>query len=193
MNHTTDITDKNSSPRVARAQWMLRLGVMGLIFSLLACTNNGLDDLRTFTAAERAKKAPEIEPLPSLRPTEVFNYTASSIVSPFDEENVLPEIQATLEISPILPDQDRIRQPLEYFPLDSLKMMGTIKQNGQTFAVIFAPDETVYTVSKGNYAGTQLGEIIEVLESEIVLEETVKLRNGRWEKRKVSLALIEEK
>jgi Tfp pilus assembly protein PilP len=38
-----------------------------------------------------------------------------------------------------------------------------------------------------------LGEIIEVLESEIVLEETVKLRNGRWEKRKVSLALIEEK
>ncbi len=72
-------------------------------------------------------------------------------------------------------------------------MVGTLEQSGRAYAIIFAPDDTVHSVSKGNYAGTQLGEIIEVLEGEIVLEETVKLNNGRWEKRKVSLALIEEK
>jgi type IV pilus assembly protein PilP len=194
MSNIKNIPALSSALRFIRVRWVLRLGVIVMVFSLLACSNNdGLDDLRAFTEAERAKKASAIEPLPSLRATEVFKYTASSIVSPFSQENVLPEIKATLEISPILPDQDRIRQPLEYFPLDSLKMVGTLEQNDQMFAVIFAPDDTVHSVSKGNYAGTQLGEIIEVLESEIVLEETVKLRNGRWEKRKVSLALIEEK
>ncbi len=194
MSNTTNILVEFSIFRIVRGRWMFRLGVTALIFSLLACSNNdGLGDLRAFTDAERAKKPSEIEPLPKLKPTEVFQYTASSIVSPFSEENVLPEIKATLEISPILPDQDRIRQPLEYFPLDSLRMVGTLEQYGQTFAVIFAPDDTVHSVSKGHYAGIQLGEIIEVLESEIVLEETVKLKNGRWEKRKVSLALIEEK
>lgn len=161
---------------------------------LAACSDNdGLEDLRAFTEAERAKKASEIEPLPVIIPPEVFKYTASSIVSPFSKENVLPEIKATLEISPILPDQDRIRQPLEYFPLDALKMVGTLEQYGRKYAIIFAPDDTVHSIAKGHYAGTQLGEVIEVLEGEIVLEETVKLKNGRWEKRKVSLALIEEK
>ncbi len=164
------------------------------ILALAACSNNdGLDDLRAFTEAERAKKASKIEPLPEIRPAEVFRYTASSIVSPFSQENVLPEIKATLEISPILPDQDRIRQPLEYFPLDALRMVGTLEQDGRKYAVVFAPNDTVHRVAKGHYAGTQLGEVIEVLEGEIVLEETVKLKNGRWEKRKVSLALIEEK
>ncbi len=167
--------------------------VCGLL-ALAACSNNdGLDDLRAFTEAERAKKASKIESLPEIRPAELFRYTASSIVSPFSQENVLPEIKATLEISPILPDQDRIRQPLEYFPIDALRMVGTLEQGGRKYAVVFAPDDTVHRVGKGHYAGTQLGEIVEVLEGEVVLEETVKLKNGRWEKRKVSLALIEEK
>ncbi len=165
-----------------------------LLLSMAACTrDDGLADLRAFTEAERAKKASAIEPLPTVQVPETFEYTASSIVSPFSEENVLPEIKATLEISPVLPDQDRIRQALEYFPLDALKMVGTLEQGGQIHAIVFAPDDTVHRVEKGNYAGTQLGEIIEVRESEMVLEETIKLRNGRWEKRKVSLALIEEK
>lgn len=175
--------------RVKLLAWM---GVIWLFMGLTACSNNdGLNDLRAFTEAERAKKASAIEPLPSIQEAEIFKYTASSIVSPFSEENVLPEIKATLEISPILPDHDRIRQPLEYFPLDALKMVGTLKQSDQTFAIVFAPDDTVHRVGVGNYVGTQLGEIIEVGESEVVLEETVKLGNGRWEKRKVSLALIE--
>ena len=163
---------------------------LGLLLSACA-QNDGLDDLRAFTAAERAKKPAPIEPLPDIKVPEKFEYTASSIVSPFNQQNVLPEIKATLEISPILPDHDRIRQPLEYFPLDALKMVGTLRQEEQTYAIVFAPDDTVHRVGKGNYAGMQLGEIIEVKEGEIVLEETVKARNGRWEKRKVSLALID--
>ena len=173
---------------------MSKLALVCSLLGLAACSNNdGLDDLRAFTEAERAKKASNIEPLPEIRPAEVFRYTASSIVSPFSQENVVPEIKATLEISPILPDQDRIRQPLEYFPLDALRMVGTLEQGGRKYDIVFAPDDTVHSVCKWHYAGTQLGEIVEVLEGEVVLEETVKLKNGRWEKRKVSLALIEEK
>jgi len=85
-----------------------------LFLGLAACSDNdGLDDLRAFTDAEKAKKASKIEPLPSVHATEVFKYTASSIVSPFSEENVLPEIKATLEIAPILPDQEAVSAPYQ--------------------------------------------------------------------------------
>jgi type IV pilus assembly protein PilP len=162
------------------------------ILSLIACSQeNNLEDLHAFTKAQRAKKAVPIPPLPNIEPAESFEYTASLKVNPFSRENVLPVVKGTIEISPVLPDQDRIRQPLEYFPLDALRMVGTLQQGERIFAIIFAPDDTVHQVEEGNYAGTQLGEIIEVSESAIVLEETVKRRNGRWEKRKVSLALSE--
>jgi hypothetical protein len=78
MNITMNITAKPSILALVRVRWMLRLGVMALIFSLLACSNNdGLGDLRAFTESERAKKPSEIEPLPNLRPTEISRHLQS--------------------------------------------------------------------------------------------------------------------
>ena len=174
----------------------LRLGYINrwllasTFLSLAACSQEtNLADLRAFTAAERARKAAPIPPLPSIESAESFEYTASLTVNPFSRENVLPIVKETIEIPLILPDQDRIRQPLEYFPLDALRMVGTLQQDERILAIIFAPDDTIHQVEKGHYAGTQLGKIVEVRESEILLEETVKQKNGGWEKRKASLAL----
>ena len=164
----------------------------GLLVSLQAFPGDALlSDLVAFTESVKARPKPEIEPLPTIKPAESFEYTASETVKPFSELNVIPKIKASLEIAPVLPDQGRLREPLEYFPLDSLRMVGTLEQSQQMYAVVFAPDDTVHQLKKGNYAGTQLGEVIEISAGEVVLEETVQRKNGQWEKRKVSLALIE--
>lgn len=170
----------------------ISLLLASLLVSLQAYADDALlSDLMEFTDAVRARPTPEIEPLPTIRPAESFEYTASETVKPFSELNVIPKIKASLEIAPVLPDQGRLREPLEYFPLDSLRMVGTLEQAEQMYAVVFAPDDTVHQLKKGNYAGTQLGEVIEISAGEVVLEETVQRKNGQWEKRKVSLALIE--
>ena len=172
----------------------LKVGLLAvaLLASLQALASGALlKDLEAFTDSVRARPKPEIEPLPTIKPAESFEYTASETIKPFSELNVIPKIKASLEIAPVLPDQGRLREPLEYFPLDSLRMVGTLEQNSQMYAVVFAPDETVHQLTKGNYAGTQLGEVIEISAGEVILEETVQRKNGQWEKRKVSLALIE--
>ena len=168
-----------------------------LVLSMLilqACGDSkDLGDLQAFTKSVREAEKPKVDPLPELIPVEAFEYNASTIGSPFSIENVIPEVtdESTVEVDAILPDQNRQRQALEYFPLDSLKMVGTLSQKNRVYEIIFAPDETVHRVSIGNYAGTQLGQVIEVSEAETVLEETVRSRNGQWEKRKVSIALTE--
>lgn len=165
------------------------------VLILQACgESKELGDLKAFTKSVREAGKPKVDPLPELVPVEAFEYNASTVGSPFAEENVIPEVSdedAAVEVDAVVPNQNRQRQALEYFPLDSLKMVGTLEQKNQVYAIIFAPDETVHRVSIGNYAGTQLGQVIEVSEAETVLEETVRARNGQWEKRKVSIALTE--
>jgi len=179
-----------SNPMMIKTKISLILAVM--LVSLQVYANEALlSDLKTFTQDVLSRAKPNIEPLPTIKPAEPFEYTASETVNPFSELNVIPKIKASLEIAPVLPDQDRLREPLEYFPLDSLRMVGTLEQKDEMYAVVFAPDDTVHRLKKGNYAGTQLGEVIEITAGEVVLEETVQRKNGQWEKRKVSLALIE--
>lgn len=192
MRGAASLSGKLDWFRAGPVKWGPDLVVVCGLLWLTACSNNdGLDDLRAFTQAERLKKAPGIEALPTMQPAEVFRYAASSIVSPFSERNVLPEIKLVSKISPIRPAQNRIREPLENFPLDALKMVGTLERSGRRTAIVFAPDDMVYRVVEGNYLGTRSGKVVEVLEGEVVLEETVHLKSGRWEKRRISLVLIE--
>lgn len=165
------------------------------ILMLQACSDPSgsepvnIADLELFNQQVRARQQPELEDLPNFRTVESFEYGASSIGSPFSEQNVVPIRQPSLEIDPVLPDQGRLRQALEQFSIDLLKMVGTIKRDTQLNAIVIAPDDTVHRVTIGDYMGTNLGEIIQVSEGEIVLEETIRTQKGHWEKREVSLAL----
>ena len=163
------------------------------VLLLSACTNetDNFDDLYDFMQEVREREKPKVDPLPELTKIEPFQYTASSKNSPFSIENVVPKAETTLEIDSVLSDQSRPRERLEYFALDSLKMVGTLNSKNNFYAIVFAPDNTVHRVTKGNYVGTQSGKITSISDAEILLEETVRARNGKWEKRKVSIAISE--
>ena len=88
----------------------------------------------------------------------------------------------------IRPDPNRIRQPLESFPLDGLKMVGTIGPGNRT-ALIMAPDKVVYKVNPGQYLGQQDGRVLYVRPGEVVLLELVPDGAGGWAEREASIVI----
>jgi len=170
---------------------VLALLVCALLIA--GCERGGnTSDLRRFTEEAFKDYTPQVEPLPALQPQAVFIYTASGLTDPFDKKNLEEKVDALpLEGGEEAPDRSRRKEPLEAFPLDALKLVGVLEQNGENWAVIRAPDASVHRVRDGNYMGQNFGEIDTVNENTVDLTELVRNPVGRWEKREASLLLVE--
>ena len=71
-------------------------------------------------------------------------------------------------------------------------MVGTLEQKKQMFALVKAPDNTLYRVRAGNYLGQNFGRIIGISESSIQLKEILQDSGGNWEEKDQALLLQEE-
>ena len=86
---------------------------------------------------------------------------------------------------------NRRKEALEDFPLDALKMVGTLSRGKQVWAVVQAPDGSVHRVQKGNFAGQNFGKIKSVSEEKIDLVELIQGALGEWIEREASLSIQE--
>lgn len=157
------------------------------------CSSSNTQDLQTFVDKTRNKQDSRIEPLPEFKPYETFLYQASNLRNPF-APSVSGEIDRMLapEDGPgIRPDANRPREALEDYPLDTLRMVGTMEQFGESWALVQASDNTIHRVQPGNYLGQNHGKIIHIDEYEIELMEIVPDGLGGWMERPASLALSE--
>jgi type IV pilus assembly protein PilP len=162
-----------------------------LAFGLLAgCSSDGLDDLREFVKTAHADRKPKIEPLPEIKPYEAFAYAASDLTDPFSPANLKPQsLQAKL--SGPRPDMNRRKEPLEDYPLDSLKMVGTLSRGKQSWGIIQTTDGAVYRVQTGNHLGQNFGRITRVTDEKIDLVELIQGAMGEWVEREASIAIQE--
>lgn len=168
-----------------------KLRILGICMAALllgGCAEDGMDDLRQFVETAHAGKQPRIEPIPEIRTQELFAYGAASLRDPFTPQNL--KAQAGQGGGP-RPDMNRRREPLEEFPLDALKMVGTLQRGKQAWAVIQAPDGTVHRATIGNHMGQNFGAITRITEDKIKLIELVQGPMGDWIERESSLALAE--
>jgi type IV pilus assembly protein PilP len=161
-----------------------------LMVVLSACSSDGMDDLREFVATAHAGKKPKIEPLPEIKPQEPFAYAAENLSDPFSGRNLKSQPSQTAGNGP-RPDLNRRKEPLEDFPLDALKMVGTLERGKQAWAVIRAPDGTVYRAGVGNHMGQNFGTITRITEDKVDLVELVQGSLGDWVERQASVALAE--
>ena len=92
--------------------------------------------------------------------------------------------------SGVKPDANRPKEPLEAFPLETLRMVGTLSQDKQTFGLVRA-GANLFRVKKGNYMGLNFGVITAIDENEIKLKELVQDGGGDWVERVSSLQLVE--
>jgi len=83
------------------------------------------------------------------------------------------------------------REELENFELDSLRMVGTLKDDAALWAIIRDTTGTVHRVQVGNYLGQNYGKIIEIFDDHLELREVVKDSSGLWEERRATLTLNE--
>ena len=160
--------------------WGYKRFFLIFIFLLSGCGNADHNQVDVFI--EKVKSAPKkkIEPLPVVEEYSVASYEVSERPNPFVAAK---KNKREIIISDIMPDFDRPAEPLEDFPLESLKMVGTLNVSGVMHGVIRAPNGMIYRVEKGNYAGTNYGEIILIDENQIEVNEIVPDNRGEWQRR----------
>jgi type IV pilus assembly protein PilP len=165
-----------------------------LICSLLvACGSDDLEEVRAFVRDAHSDKKPKVEPLPEIKTQEVFAYAASNLVDPFASFNLRPST-AKAGGAPGAgggPDPNRRKEPLEDFPLDALKMVGTLARGKQAWAIIQAPDGSVHRAKTGDHLGQNSGLVTKVTEEKIDLIELIQGPLGDWVEREASLTLLE--
>jgi type IV pilus assembly protein PilP len=149
---------------------------------LVGCTANK-SDLEQYVRDERAKPGGAIEPLPTPRVFDTFTYKAGDRRSPFKVDlggTALARASGGGDSGPGNPDDTRAREYLEDFPLDSLKMVGTIEMRGTLFALVKDSEGTVHRVRSGNYVGQNHGKIVGITETEIRISELVSDGKGNY-------------
>jgi len=165
------------------------LGMMVVLLSLGACSSQHYSDLDKYIEDVKRKTKGRIEPLPEVKTYESYTYQAQDLRDPFTPFTEAPSEE--LAQPGITPDQNRKREALEAFPLDSLKFVGTIEKDGATWGLITAPDKAIYRVQVGNHMGKNFGEIMSLSETTILLKEIIPNGSGGWVEREASLALSE--
>lgn len=150
--------------------------------SLTGC-GDGMDQLRA--DIEKAKQRPggRIPPLPEVVPYESYEYSMADGRSPF-----LQSLAGEQGSGP-RPDSKRPREFLEQFPLDTLKMVGTLKLGGSSFGLVQTRDGLIHRVLPGNHLGQNDGRILAVSDARITLVEIVPDGLGGYLERPAALAL----
>ena len=161
--------------------------VLGLALGLAACGGD-MDDLDQYINEIKARPGGRIDPLPEITPYEVFTYVADAqgLRSPFVPDT--PQASGTAA-GGARPDPDRSREYLESFPLDTLRMVGTLYIGETMYALVQTSDGLIHRVVPGNYLGQNDGRITDISESEITLIEIISDGIGGYIERDAAIGL----
>lgn len=161
-----------------------------LLLLLAGCGSAEFEDLNRFVEESKQGLRGRVEPLPEVKQFEPFAYNAFDLADPFRPRQ-LGKAQAA-GTGPA-PDINRRKEALEAYPLESLKMVGTIEQKQVRHALIKTPDSNLYRIRVGNYVGQNFGIITAISDSAVTLREVIQdPATGGWSERTASLQLLEE-
>lgn len=171
---------------------MRNLAVITAVLFLAACNGGEHQDLKEELKNLTKDMRGRIEPLPVVKPYEPVPYQALNLPDPFGSAKIELAIAAAAKSKggANAPNPARPKEPLEAYPLESLKMVGTLSQRGVTYALVRA-DSSVHRVKAGNYLGQNFGIITGITDSQISLKELVQDASGDWTERKIALQMVE--
>ena len=163
---------------------MVALTVM--VMQLVACGGEAArdSDLTAQLEAIKARPAGKIKPPPKFETFESYIYNASVLRSPFEPPIVELESNPILQDDGIKPDENRVREPLESFSIESLTMVGTIDNLEKGLNALIRDNKgAVVPVVIGNFMGKNHGRIVEIRKNKIILEELIPNGVGGWIRR----------
>ena len=170
-----------------------RLALLTGVLLLAACASEEHQDLKEWMRESSKDLRGNVPPLPELKPFPIVSYNGANLVDPFRAAKIVPERSSAT--GGRTPDFDRPKEPLEAYPLESLKLVGTMMPgSGNTktpYALIRASDGLYYAVV-GNHLGQSFGVVTAITATEVKIKETVKDPTGQtadWVERPASLYL----
>lgn len=165
---------------------------VALALLLAACGDSSIGDLREFVDEAKQRQG-RVEPLPQFKPVETYSYAAHTLRDPFGAWNQDSKLAARSKGSNgVSPDVNRRREVLENYPLDTLRMLGTLKFQDATWGLVKAPDGIVHRVRLGNHLGQNYGKVKTIQAQRLTLTEIVPDGLGGWEEREAYLAMNEQ-
>lgn len=162
---------------------------------LAACGSSGQEELQAWMDEQRAQTRPKVQPIPEPKKFTPQAYTQEGSTDPFSNQKLTQalkreSVQSTSSAALAAPELARRKEPLESYPLDTMKMVGSMVKQGRPVALVRV-DNLIYQVRPGNYLGQNFGRIVKVGETEVVLREIVQDAAGEWIERTATLQLQE--
>jgi type IV pilus assembly protein PilP len=168
-----------------------KASLVGLLIATLAGCTSGTADVEQWVREEKAKKGQPLQPPPVIKTFESFEYT---LRAPDDRDpfNVpMDKSDQEEKTAGPRPDKNRPPEPLEAFPLDGLKMVGTLGSAAAPEGLLKDPEGVIRRVKPGDYVGQNYGRITAINESQIELVELVANDTGGWAERQSTIALAD--
>lgn len=159
--------------------------LLAVTLSGVAACGGGTSDLKRELEEKKKRPGGRIEPLPEIKPYESFTYDPTGLRSPFE-----PSVPVVAPgVGGVRPDARRTREFLEGFSLDTLRMVGTLKQQGRVYGLVRTKDGLIHRVLPGNYVGQNDGRVIAVSDAKINVTEIVPDGLGGYMERPAAIAL----
>lgn len=164
-----------------------------LAIVLLGACSGEQDELQAWMDQQRREVKPDVQPL---TPPKKFNpqpYAAAGGVEPFSPQKLTVALkqEARQPNSLLAAEFNRRKEPLEAYPLDSMRMVGSVVKDGRNYALLRV-DNLLYQVKPGDYLGQNYGKIVKISETEVALREIVQDAAGEWIERPSALQLQEK-
>lgn len=180
----------NAMPRFLSGR-LLCAGLLSLL--LAACGGSDELEVRQWMDQVRQQAQVRVQPLTAPKNFQPFAYAASEAVDPFNQNKLLVELAAVAKSNGGLkPDLERRKEVLENYPLDTIKMVGTLQKAGVIYALLQI-DRAVHQVKAGQHLGQNFGLITRVGEESVTIKEIVQDAGGDWVERMSTLELQESK
>jgi type IV pilus assembly protein PilP len=157
------------------------IALAGTLF--LAGCSGGQSDLQQWIEETKKKPGGRIAPLPEVKPYDSYTYNPAGMRSPFQPQG------PNAGNGGVRPVVRRNREFLEAFPLDTLRMVGTLKVGKNFYGLVQSRDGLVHRVQPGSYVGQNDGKITDITASKISVTEIIPDGLGSYIERPASLAL----
>lgn len=163
----------------------------GVVVLAAGCGSEN-EELQAWMDQQRREVKPSVTPLVPPKKFDPAPYASAQAVEPFSNQklSVALKQEAKQPNSLVAAELNRRKEPLEFYTLDGMNMVGSVTKQGKPFALLKV-DNLLYQVKVGDYLGQNYGKVTRIGETEIALREIIQDAAGEWIERPATLQLQE--
>lgn len=169
---------------------MRKLGWVLVPVLLAGCGAGEHEDLRDWMNEASKDLRGNVPPLPTVKPYEPVAYDAAGMLDPFNPAR--GKAGGGEPKGGAGPDLNRPREPLEEFPLETMALVGIMRNKTKLVAQVLVNGKS-YEVRVGDHIGQSFGKVVSIDttkdEEKLVLKELVQEADGGWVERDSALHL----